>query len=410
VTDGSARSATVQADALAGADKTDSVDEAPVPKLPVQEVPAQRTPVDAAPTDAEPVDADRADAEPVDVEPADAAPVDEEPAAAGPIKDVPVDAAPVNIVSVDALRAVAPEPVRTGRGPGRVAVALVQSLRPRQWVKNILVAAAPLAAGSLWELSVLRDTLIAFAVFVAASAGAYLVNDARDAERDRAHPTKRRRPIARGDLPVPLAYAAAVVLLASAVVVPALTGYRELAICVGLYVVFTLLYSNWLKHEPILDLALVAAGFLLRSMAGGLAADIPLSRWFLIVAAFGSLFMVAGKRYSEMVTLGEDTATRPSLQEYSASYLRFVWSTSAGVVIAAYCLWAFEVADTTAGETTAPWASLSIAPLVLGVLKYARDVDRGHGGEPEEIVLRDKGLLALGAAWLLLFGLGVLHA
>jgi decaprenyl-phosphate phosphoribosyltransferase len=303
----------------------------------------------------------------------------------------------------------APPQAAGGLRLGTRALALVQSLRPRQWVKNILVAAAPLAAGQLWHLSVFVDTAVAFGVFVMASAGGYLINDARDIERDRAHPTKCRRPIARGDVPVPLAYGFGVLLLLAAITVPAVTGYGDLSICVAVYVVCTLLYSNWLKHEPVIDLALVAAGFLLRSMGGGLAAEIPLSRWFLIVAAFGSLFMVAGKRYSEMVTLGDDQGTRPSLREYSASYLRFVWSTSAGVVIAAYCLWAFEVADARAGETSAPWTSLSIAPLVLGLLKFARDIDRGYTGEPEEIVLRDKGLLALGAIWLVLFGLGVLH-
>ena len=305
--------------------------------------------------------------------------------------------------------AAAESPARGGLRLGVRALALVESLRPRQWVKNILVAAAPLAAGRLWHPSVLVDTAVAFGVFVLASSGGYLINDARDIENDRAHPTKRRRPIARGDVPVPLAYGVAVILLLAAIGIPAVTGYGDLAICVTVYVVCTLSYSNWLKHEPVIDLALVAAGFLLRSMAGGLAAEIPLSRWFLIVAAFGSLFMVAGKRYSEIITLGDDQGTRPLLREYSASYLRFVWSTSAGVVIAAYCLWAFEVADARAGETSAPWTSLSIAPLVLGLLKFARDVDRGHTGEPEEIVLRDKGLLALGAVWLVLFGLGVLH-
>ncbi|MFI5958019.1 decaprenyl-phosphate phosphoribosyltransferase [Cryptosporangium sp. NPDC051539] len=307
-----------------------------------------------------------------------------------------------------------PPDADVGESTGRLRIstrswAFTQSLRPRQWIKNVLVFAAPLAAGQLWHLPILLDALVAMGSFIAASAGGYLINDARDVERDRAHPRKRLRPIARGDVPLPLAYAAGIVLMAGSIVVPALTGYGHLAICVGVYVTCTTLYSNWLKHEPVVDLALVAAGFLLRSMAGGLAADLPLSRWFLIVAAFGSLFMVAGKRYSEIVTVGDDQGTRPSLREYSASYLRFVWSTSAGVVIAAYCLWAFEVADERAGVTSAPWTSLSIAPLVLGLLKYARDVDRGHTGEPEEIVLRDKMLLALGGVWLVLFGLGVLH-
>ena len=149
---------------------------------------------------------------------------------------------------------------------------------------------------------------------------------------------------------------------------------------------------------------MVASGFLLRGVAGGAAAGIPLSQWFLLVAAFGALFMVAGKRYSELIVVGDAAATRKTLKEYSASYLRFVWSLSAGVTLTTYSLWAFELRKAHPGF---PWETLSIAPFVLALLRYAVDVDRGAAGAPEEIVLRDRVLLALGAIWLTFVVLGV---
>src|SRR5690606_29037032 len=122
-----------------------------------------------------------------------------------------------------------------------------------------------------------------------------------------------------------------------------------------------------------LDLAVVSGGFLLRAIAGGVAAEVPLSQWFLIVAAFGSLYMVAGKRYSELHTLGPDALTRRTLSLYSESFLRFVWGTAAGVAITAYCLWAFEIAP----PTGLRWQTISIAPFVIAMLRYGADIDRG---------------------------------
>jgi decaprenyl-phosphate phosphoribosyltransferase len=179
---------------------------------------------------------------------------------------------------------------------------------------------------------------------------------------------------------------------------PALTGV------LASYVVIQLAYCLFLKNQPVLDLAVVASGFLLRGVAGGVAAGLQLSQWFLLVAAFGSLFMVAGKRYSELVLVGDLAETRKTLREYSASYLRFVWSLSAGVACTAYCLWAFEMGETQEGI---PWATLSIAPFILAILRYAVDVDKGTAGAPEEIVLRDRVLLALALAWAATVGVGV---
>jgi decaprenyl-phosphate phosphoribosyltransferase len=213
-----------------------------------------------------------------------------------------------------------------------------------------------------------------------------------------------RRPIASGLVPVPLAIVTSGVLGVLACVLPALLGSPELGLTVGVYIALNLGYNLGLKHQRVIDISIVSSGFLLRAIAGGVAAELPLSRWFLIVAAFGSMFLVAGKRYSELITLGEQAAaTRPSLVGYSASYLRFVWSIAAAVTITGYCLWAFEVGDRP-GQP--PWGPLSVAPFVVGMLRFALDVDGGRTGAPEEIAMSDRALLAIGVIWLVVFSLG----
>ena len=151
-------------------------------------------------------------------------------------------------------------------------------------------------------------------------------------------------------------------------------------------------------------------GFLLRAIAGGVASNLPISQWFLIVAGFGSLFMAAGKRASELQSAnaaGDGTAAtqRKSLAGYTPGYLRFVWGTAAAVTISAYCLWAFDVASQPASF---PWAEWSIVPFVLAILRYAVVIDNGAGEAPEDAVLRDRVLLLLGLVWIVLFGLGAL--
>jgi decaprenyl-phosphate phosphoribosyltransferase len=295
-----------------------------------------------------------------------------------------------------------------GRRPvgfrGSYGWSLVRAVRPRQWVKNALVFAAPLAAGQVLEADVLGPSVIAFLLFCLASSGGYLVNDVIDVEEDRRHPRKRLRPIAAGIVSRPVAVGLAAVLIAVSLVAAALLSRPQLAGVLAAYVVLQLAYCLALKNQAVLDLAVVASGFLLRGIAGGVAAGLFLSQWFLLVAAFGSLFMVAGKRYSELVVVGELADTRRTLQEYSASYLRFVWSLSAAVACTAYSLWALEMVAHQAGI---PWATLSVAPFVLGVLRYAVDVDKGSAGAPEEIVLRDPVLLGLGVVWAVTVGLGV---
>jgi len=298
-------------------------------------------------------------------------------------------------------------PARPAGFRGSLAWGIVRAVRPRQWVKNVLVLAAPLAAGAVFDPDVMGPTAVAFVLFCLASAAVYLVNDTIDVEEDRRHPRKRFRPIAAGIVPRPLAVGLAVVLFVVALVAGALVTRPELAWVLAGYVVIQLAYCVLLKNQPVIDLAVVASGFLLRGIAGGVAAGLLLSQWFLLVAAFGSLFIVAGKRYSELVLVGDAADTRKTLQEYSASYLRFVWSLSAGVAVTAYSLWAFEMGETQKGI---PWSTLSIAPFVLAILRFAVDVDKGAAGAPEEIVFRDRVLLGLGIVWAATVGVGVFSA
>jgi decaprenyl-phosphate phosphoribosyltransferase len=288
--------------------------------------------------------------------------------------------------------------------PSRVA-ALWRTARPKQWVKNVLVFAAPGAAGVLSEPGPLGRTIVAFIAMCLAASGTYFLNDALDAHADRQHPTKQHRPVAAGHVSEGLAKLMSVVLIVAAIAISIPISGGELALVVAGYAALTISYSIWLKHEPVIDLAAVAAGFVLRAIAGGVAAGVEISDWFLIVAAAGSLFMVTGKRHAEQIELGDSSGShRSTLEAYSTSFLGFVRAVSASVMVTAYCLWAFESAASTGDET---WFRLSIIPFVLAVLRYAHVIEQGKGGAPEEIVLSDRVIQVLGLLWIITFAIGV---
>jgi decaprenyl-phosphate phosphoribosyltransferase len=290
------------------------------------------------------------------------------------------------------------------RTPVAVAKGVLKTMRPRQWVKNVLVLAAPFASGDLLRHGIAIELAVAFVAFSLAASGIYLVNDANDVAADRVHPTKRNRPIAAGIVPPGLAMAVAAVLLVGALALSVLASV-QLVIVLAVYIAVQLAYCYWLKHQAVLDICVVASGFLLRAIAGGAATGIALSQWFLLVAGFGSLFMVAGKRYAEMM-LAERTGAkiRKSLESYSASYLRFVWALSATILITTYSLWAFDIGVVLHNTT---WSVISIVPFVIAVLRYSVDVDAGNGGEPEEIALGDRVLQVLALAWVATLTLAV---
>lgn len=293
-----------------------------------------------------------------------------------------------------------PEVSRQSRAqPSRLVTDLVRAARPRQWLKNLLIAAVPLAAGRVGDVDLLVPVLLTIGVWCLASSSVYLFNDVFDVERDRANPARSHRPIAAGDISISTAILTSLILLIVAIPAAWFAINARSAVLLCAYVGMQFLYSARLKNEPVFELAIVASGFVLRTIAGGLATDLELSPWFLLVAIFGAFFMVSGKRYSEFQAterFGHDARPYSTvLERYSSSFLRFVWTVSAAITILTYALWAIE-----GHSGVRPWwIASSIVPMTLGMLRYAITVDAGQAGDPEDVVLGDKLLLLIGAAF-----------
>jgi decaprenyl-phosphate phosphoribosyltransferase len=296
----------------------------------------------------------------------------------------------------------APIQLRPAAGPS--ARVLLRACRPRQWSKNLLVLAAPCAAGLIDRPLVAAQVAGAFLVLCLLSSATYLVNDVRDREQDRRHPRKRSRPVAAGELsPRAALRVAAVLALVGIVSATAITPGLGAVGCA--YLALTASYSLWLRRVVVLDILVIAAGFVLRAIAGGVATDIYLSRWFVIVTASCAIYLVTAKRYAELRD-DEDPAhpagpVRATLRRYSLGHLRLTLLAAATVAGAAYTGWAFT------RPTHVVWYGLSIAPFLLWLGRYAILIGAGAGQAPEELILRDRTLLALGVAWCFLFLSGV---
>jgi decaprenyl-phosphate phosphoribosyltransferase len=277
---------------------------------------------------------------------------------------------------------------------------LLRACRPRQWSKNLLVLAAPAAAGVIDRPLVAAQVVGAFVVLCLISSATYLINDVRDREQDRMHPLKRLRPIAAGDLSpaaaVRIAALFAVVGIAGATAISLPLG----AVAVG-YLALTGSYSMWLRRVFVADILAIAAGFVLRALAGGAATDIYLSRWFVIVTACGAVFLVAAKRYAELREHDGSGPVRATLRRYSPLGLRLTLLAAATIASAAYVGWAFT------RPAHLVWYGLSIVPLLAWLARYSTLIGSGAGQAPEELILRDRTLLALSVAWGLLFLGGV---
>jgi decaprenyl-phosphate phosphoribosyltransferase len=287
-----------------------------------------------------------------------------------------------------------------------VAVEMLRTARPKQWTKNVLVFAAPLAAGVLDDWPELGTTVLVFIAFCLASSGVYFWNDVLDVASDRRHPTKRLRPVAAGQLEIGTARAVGTALIVAGCAVSAATGRWQTVAVVLTYVATVIIYSAWLKHVAVVDLVLIASGFVLRAAAGAVAVDVPMSKWFVLCTVFGSLFIVAGKRYAELRDVGDFAAdVRSTLETYSPAYLRGVLTMTCGAAIISYCLWALETKEL--AGTDLPFYELSIVPMLTAMLRYLLLVEQGHGGAPEEVFASDRVLQLLGLAWVVAFGLGV---
>ncbi|MEQ1872273.1 MAG: decaprenyl-phosphate phosphoribosyltransferase [Ilumatobacteraceae bacterium] len=282
--------------------------------------------------------------------------------------------------------------------------ALLLEARPKQWAKNVLVFAAPGAAGALDNGSSLLRALAIFGAFCLVSSGTYYWNDIHDVAADRLHPTKRLRPIASGAIGPETARVAGSLLLVGGIAIAFAFGWRVGLVVVG-YVALTTTYSVALKHVAVLDLVAVAGGFVLRAIAGAVVTAVPMSTWFVLCTSFGSLFIVTGKRFAELRELGDGTGTRASLENYTLGFLQTVLSVSVGATLVTYCIWAFEVREVSGSNW--PFYELSIVPMLTALLRYTLVLEQGHGAAPEEIFAADRWLQAMGVVWAIVFGLGV---
>jgi len=285
----------------------------------------------------------------------------------------------------------------------RWAVAVLRTARPRQWPKNLLVFAAPLAGASLGRRDGLAYALVAAAAFGFASVAVYFVNDVADAERDRLHPRKRHRPVASGELPKPHAIAlgagcalaglAAGLLITEPLLVAAVAGYLALSF----------LYSWKLKQVAVIELLFVASGFLLRVLGGAAATHVPPSGWFLLVCSLGALGVALAKRYSELTSLGADAvAHRPVMRWYRPAALRLSQIAVGAGMIVAYLAWAASE-----HPDARSWHLASALPLAAALVRFGYLTGRRTAAPVEELLTRDGPMLACEAAWLALFVAGL---
>ena len=290
----------------------------------------------------------------------------------------------------------APAPASAARHS--VVISLILSLRPHQWTKNALVFAGLIFAQRLRDARDVETAVAAFAVFCALSSVVYLVNDLQDREADRRHPVKSRRPIASGALPAGVAVTAAVVLAAAALA-GAMAINQPFAIVSAVYVTLLSGYSFWFKHIVILDVLVLATGFVLRAIAGAVAISVPFSNWLLLVTLLGALFIGLSKRRAEIVALADDAAGhRRILAEYSP----YLLDQMIGVVTASTVLaYAFYTISPEVQQRFGTDRLIYTVPFTIyGIFRYLYLIhQRDEGGNPSELLVTDRPLLACVGLW-----------
>ena len=284
--------------------------------------------------------------------------------------------------------------------------ALVRAARPRQWPKNLLVFAAPLAGASLGRDDGPAYALIAVAAFCVASVAIYLVNDVLDVDRDRQHPVKRHRPIASGDIRRSHAVLVAAVCAALAIGAGPVFRIPLLALIVAGYLSLSLLYCLTLKHVPVLELLFVASGFMLRVLGGAAATHVAPSVWFLLVCSLGALLVAIAKRFTELTGLGPHAVRhRPAMRRYRPAVLRLAQRLAAIAMVFTYFLWAFEEH----GAWLRGWHLASLVPLAAALARFDRLTSAPTTRPVEDLLTRDTAAVGLELIWLLLFATGLLQ-
>lgn len=281
----------------------------------------------------------------------------------------------------------------------KTLIALLRLSRPKQWVKNIFVFTALIFSGKVLEIASIIDTFSAFASFCIASSAIYFLNDFRDVDEDRKHPKKKARPLAAGDLPVWIGLAGFIVGAAGSVSLAVFTLNIPAAIVVALYLALNLGYSMGLKHLVILDVLIIAAGFVLRILAGAAALSVMPSPWLVLCGVTISLFLGFTKRRNEVVLLGDRAHEhRRVLADYSTGFLDQMISIVTAATVVLYAL--YTVDDRTVALVGSRAMLLSVPFVLYGIFRYLYIVYHEHsGGDPTKAVFTDIPLLITGASW-----------
>ncbi len=283
---------------------------------------------------------------------------------------------------------------------------LVTLTRPRQWLKNGLVAAAAIFGGKVLDAAVLGRVGLGFAAFCALSGAVYAWNDLHDRADDRFHPLKRNRPLASGLVPSAWAWGLSLALVMVGLGVLARADSTLVTPALGTaYLLLNVFYTVWAKNQVILDVLTVAGGFLLRVMAGGSLAGVLLSPWLLACTLLLALTLSLGKRRGELMSLEENAPNhRPVMARYTDRFLDQTLAVVGSVTITCYILYTVL---SESGQRN-PYLALSSIPVVYGVLRYFYIVYRHQGGEsPESLLVNDRPLLAGAAVWLAMVGMSL---
>lgn len=285
-----------------------------------------------------------------------------------------------------------------------ILVEIFKSLRPQQWIKNFFIFAPLIFSRNVLHPAAVLAAAATFAVFCIVSSAHYIFNDLMDIEEDKLHPIKSKRPLASGRLPKAVAVAAMLVLAAIGLGLAAAIGLPILIVSL-VYLALQVAYSIRLKHVVILDIFVVAAGFVIRVVAGGLAIKVMISSWLLICTMLLALFLAMSKRRHELILLESEAANhRPILKEYNTYLLDQMISVVTASTLVAYCLY------TISEETVAKFGTRRLiwtVPFVLyGIFRYLYLIhQKNEGGSPEHLILKDKPLLADIFCWIIAAGL-----
>lgn len=282
---------------------------------------------------------------------------------------------------------------------------LLEECRPKQWIKNSLVIVAPLTSKTLFHSSTLVSTIAIFCSMCAVSSATYFLNDVRDREADAQHVKKQRRPIASGRLSVKVAYIGIVVLLSVGLVLAALVSTKSLLVVIA-YLALTTAYSFRLKHVPIIEIAIVASGFVIRAFLGAVAAEVPPSAWFMASIFAGSLFVATRKRYAEKkLAYSGGIETRRVLRSYSLKVLSIGSQLLSASFVLAYIAWCIDV--NIGGTSALTWRLVSAVPLCGAVIRYERQSEGEIGESPEDLLTEDRAMKIWGILWIIAVGLSL---